>query len=342
MSVKSIKQRRHQRRRAYRQAKATRTHDKRLVAWRRRKRIVGSKTVKNQELVFDYSVVAPVIFSFVKRPADVIDFLNKLRKICYPKRNVLIDLQHVTTIKHCAMLVLSSNLKENRSFTRGAKIFFRPPQDPTAFRVWTNTKPEEAQSYQNRILGRRRNFHKQVEVKLAELLVHEATNYLTGQTLDHHGAYRTLTECMSNTFKHADPAREATENWWVASYAHPGPGPKRWCFAFVDNGVGILDSLNVKGIFLKIQKLLGLLSNSKILNMLVNGQIGSRLNLSYRGKGLPSIYKELQRGRIENLVIITNDTRANFATEEYVTITQSFPGTFLYWEISSLSLPSQS
>ncbi|QNP52064.1 hypothetical protein H9L05_19560 [Hymenobacter qilianensis] len=191
------------------------------------------------------------------------------------------------------------------------------------------------------ILGRRRDFHKQVEVKLAEELVHRAMRYLSGrpEPQDHHAAYRTLIECMSNTFKHADPQTEATENWWVASYPHPGPGPKRWCFAFVDNGVGILKSLDIKGFFQQLKRVLGLIPNYETLQLLMEGKIGSRLGLSYRGKGLPGIYKELQRGRIHNLVIVANDTRANFATHEYVTLTQSFSGTFLYWE---LSLPPQS
>ena len=143
---------------------------------------------------------------------------------------------------------------------------------------------------------------------------------------------------MSNTFKHADPQTEATENWWVASYPHPDLNPRRWCFAFVDNGVGILESLKIKGFFKRLRQQLGLLPDHEVLQDLMEGKIGSRLGLSYRGKGLPGIYKELQRGRIQNLVIVANNIRANFATKEYVTLTQPFDGTFLYWE---LSLPSQ-
>ncbi|GAB2478249.1 hypothetical protein GCM10011375_18890 [Hymenobacter qilianensis] len=277
----------------------------------------------------------------------MVAFLARLRAVCHPKQKVLISLQYVTQLTNCALLLLRAKLQDGVSFTRGAKIYVRPPENAVASRVWNNSfykpqKPGVAQPLdQALILGRRRDFHKQVEVKLAEELVHRAMRYLSGrpEPQDHHAAYRTLIECMSNTFKHADPQTEATENWWVASYPHPGPGPKRWCFAFVDNGVGILKSLDIKGFFQQLKRVLGLIPNYETLQLLMEGKIGSRLGLSYRGKGLPGIYKELQRGRIHNLVIVANDTRANFATHEYVTLTQSFSGTFLYWE---LSLPPQS
>lgn len=76
-----------------------------------------------------------------------------------------------------------------------------------------------------------------------------------------------------------------------------------------------------------------MLPNTEVLQLVVDGKIGSRLGLSYRGKGLPSIYKEIRRGRIENLVIIANDVHATFATDSFVTLRREFSGTFLYWEV---------
>lgn len=346
---RKLRSRAYQRRRAHKQARACRSHSHRLAARRRRLIPAAPATTpmvsRRREPNYDFIVRAPAVLSFVQQPSEFIGFLSRLRAVCQPNRRVLINMRPVEELSNCALLLLQAKLQDGLSFTRGAEIYVNPPEDAGAARVWFTAFPSSQRGrvdqpqYQNRILGRRRHFHKQVEVQLAEFLVHEAMRYLSGTTQDNHAAYRTLIECMSNTFKHADPQTEATENWWVASYAHPGPGPKRWCFAFVDNGVGILKSLEIKGFFKRLRQILGLLPNHETLQMLMQGKIGSRLGLSYRGKGLPGIYKELQRGRIHNLVIIANDTLANFATQDYVTLTQPFTGTFLYWE---LSLPPQS
>ena len=335
----------HQRRRARRQARTRRTRLRRLAARRHRLVRAVQTAAQRQEPVFDASVSAPAVLSFVDDPAAVVDFLNRLRAVCYPKHTIVLDLRRVKRLTTCALLLLQSQVTDDKSLTRGAMIYVRPPLDPAAARVWHESlhvpqKTDAAYPLEKAlILGRRRQKHKQVIVQLAELLIHRAMHYLSGQNRqDHHAGYRTLVECMSNTFKHADPQTEATENWWVASYPHPGPGPKRWCFAFVDNGVGILKSLELKGFFKKLKQMLGLLPNREILQQLVEGKIGSRLGLTYRGKGLPGIYKELKRGRIHNLVIVANDIRTNFATRDYVTLDHPFSGTFLYWE---LSLPPQ-
>lgn len=338
----------HQRRRARRQARARRTHPHRSATRRSRLIHTAQAAVQvaayRQEPVVDIVIHAPKVVSFVDEPGLVIDLLDRLRAACRPERVVMLDLRNVEVLTNCAVLLLQAKLLDDNTFTRRAKIFARPPEDPVAARTWSESfraAPKNGAAYpldQALILGRRRFHHKQVEVNIADILVQRAMHYLTGSPQDHHAGYRTLVECMSNTFKHADPDTEATENWWMASYPHPGPGPKRWCFAFVDNGVGILKSLEIKGFFQRLKQILGLMPNYETLQLLMKGKIGSRLGLSYRGKGLPGIYKELLRGRIHNLVIIANDTRANFATQEFVTLEQHFGGTFLYWE---LSLPAQ-
>ena len=178
----------------------------------------------------------------------MLDFLDRLDAACWPGRRVLIDLASVATLSPCAALVVASRIidPETSSFLRQAELYVRQPKDPTCNRLWQQLTGVKAVSddvqplYQDRVLSRRKTDNK-VQVKLAELLIHEAMRYLTnGSTLDHHGSYRVLTESMANTFKHADPKNPSGENWCVASYAHPTAYPRRWCFAFVDNGVGIL------------------------------------------------------------------------------------------------------
>lgn len=333
-----------QRRRARRQARARRTRPRRLAARLGRLYRARQVAVRRREPIYDYIIRAPDVLSFTEAPDATLVFLEKLRTACRPGQVVMLDLRPVEKLTNCAILLLQSKLLDDTDFTRRAEVYARPPLAVGPARIWQESlrgpgKSDNAWPLDRAlILGRNRFRHKKVEVAFAAELVQRAMHYLSGTPQSHHAAYRTLVECMSNTFKHADPAREATENWWVASYPHPGPGPRRWCFAFVDNGVGILESLTIKGFFKRLRHLFGLVPNHETLQQLMEGQIGSRLGLSYRGKGLPGIYTELERGRIHNLVIVTNDICANFATKDYVNLTKPFGGTFLYWE---LSLPPQ-
>lgn len=340
----------HQRRRSRKQARAHRTHPRRALRRRRRFYHAAQVAVRlaahRKEPVFDATVCAPSKLSFVEAPSLVIDFLKRLRAACQPKRTIVADLSRVTHLSNCALLLLQSKLQEGSPFIRRADVYIRTPQNAAAAKVWQESfvkplKTGTAYPSDQVLILHRQRFHKKAEVEIADILVRRAMRYLTGEEQDHHACYRALVECMANTFQHADPKTEANENWWVASYPHPDPdsdGVKRWCFAFVDNGVGILQSLKIKRFSHRLQQLLGLLPNIKMLQMLMAGEIGSRLGLSYRGKGLPGIHKELVRGRIRNLVIVANDAHANFATQEFVSLTQPFGGTFLYWE---LTLPPQ-
>ena len=66
---------------------------------------------------------------------------------------------------------------------------------------------------------------------------------------------------------------------------------------------------------------------------MLQGKVPSTTGLSYRGKGLPSIYRAQERGHLKSLVIIANDVYANIAADDYHSLKENFPGTLIYWEI---------
>lgn len=57
-------------------------------------------------------------------------------------------------------------------------------------------------------------------------------------------------------------------------------------------------------------------------------------NKSYLWKGLPDINMALKRDQISNLNIITNDVHANVEKKDFKSISKSFSGTFVYWELN--------
>lgn len=78
----------------------------------------------------------------------------------------------------------------------------------------------------------------------------------------------------------------------------------------------------------------GLKDNADIMREVLNGKIGSRTGLAYRGNGLPEIYKRFQREQFSNLIIIANDVFADVEKDEYKLLPKPFKGTFFHWEIS--------
>lgn len=144
--------------------------------------------------------------------------------------------------------------------------------------------------------------------------------------------YRTLIECMANTRKHASEKEDQQESWWLSVYYNQDTG--NTCFSFCDNGVGIFKSTRLKP-FAKFALKIGLNSNRDILMKMLEGKMESSTGLHYRGKGLPKIYNDHQKGSLKKLHIAANDTFADLENGIFVDLNNELNGTFLYWEIAN-------
>jgi len=290
-------------------------------------------------------VKAPQVLSFINEPELLLDFFENLRLVCKPKRYVLLDLEDVTSISNDALLLLLTKL-QNRNFHKGANILGSRPKCPKTREILENsgffgivnhkddtgTNPIPVSNF---MLAQRKH-SKKVQPELAQAVIHEATKHLYGKVCEQPGAFRVIEEFMANTCWHANPNEPATERWWLTGFQGPlKDGFKTWCFALVDNGVGILESIELKG-WLSAMDWLGF-SKTNILENLLNGRVESRTGLKNRGKGLPSMKREFNRKRIFNLHIITNNVYANLAKNVYLTLNIPFSGTFVYFELISQS-----
>ena len=108
------------------------------------------------------------------------------------------------------------------------------------------------------------------------------------------------------------------------------PGSNLVKFAFVDNGEGILKTFRSG----KLKKFLGLFKNDvDILDTAFKDGIKSRTGLSWRGKGLPTIYENYEDGYIKNLLVISNDIFLNFDAGIKRKLDNPFSGTYYYFEV---------
>ena len=167
-----------------------------------------------------------------------------------------------------------------------------------------------------------------VDSAKARDLIHLATSEVYGARRKAPMTFRSLLECMMNTVQHASAAHARKEDWWVSVFCDAGTAK----FAFVDNGVGIFKSVQLSRLQ-RLRRAFGLPDNPGLLREIMEGKIGSRTGLSYRGKGLPTLHGLAKAGTLKNLTIITNDVRAFVSEDRYERLTMPFRGTFYCWEL---------
>ena len=140
-------------------------------------------------------------------------------------------------------------------------------------------------------------------------------------------------ESMANTCYHAKPKSIGEETWWLTVYHNREDD--HVSFAFIDLGVGIFKSSKMSDFITQASTLFGLNDNRDILKEIISGRKLSRTRIPFRGKGLPTIYKGLERNYYSNLRIISNDVSADLSKGEYLKLKTEFKGTFLYWELNN-------
>jgi hypothetical protein len=297
-------------------------------------RAITTRNRANRALAGFSPILAPSVFSFVTNTEEMIKFLDEIKRTARNGRNIHIELGGLKSLSYDAILVLLSRIKEDR-FIFGVTVKGNEPSDPALKQLFSDSGfydyvPRTAAATPPRGKGSIRNRTASlVEASKTAGLVEFASEKLTGSAVTWKGVQRVFLECMSNTKDHAS-GDEHAEPWWACALVNEPEGKVQ--FSFLDNGVGIFQSVRLRR-FQQVLRTVGLRDHPSILKELLSGEIGSRTGLSYRGKGLPAIRDtEVLRHEIENLVIITNDVYARPGKEVYRGMNRRFEGTFFYWE----------
>lgn len=234
-----------------------------------------------------------------------------------------------------AITVLVSRLKDYR-FTQGSLYRGNMPRDADLRKQFTESgffeyvisvyRPKNTEYGSIRARSKLK-----VDAKMALQLITMATKRLYNKYVKQGGVYKSLLECMNNTWDHAAGRKPKPERWWAS--VHYDENTSKVSFTFVDNGVGIFESRDpsvLQDAFVKLR----ISRNTEMLRKMLRGEIPSVTGIPYRGRGIPSIYNCLSRNEIDNLIVITNDVYANVKKDDFRTLRTPFRGTFLYWEIS--------
>jgi len=277
------------------------------------------------------TVVAPSDFSIVHNPEQSIAFLHTIS--AYSKKaHINLNLGGITNITTDAIAALLATIQASE----GAKTRGNHPADDNArdillqsgFFDHVHPTVQLPPCSQGKISQRKSDI---VEPMTARDLIHFGMKAIYGDDKQRSfPAYRVLIESMANTRNHAASDQQQRQKWWATVYADTGR--KTVCFSFLDAGVGIFRSVQIKG-FRRMARDLRIKDDTGILEDILKGKVGSRTDLTYRGKGLPAIYAHEQAKRIKSLVIVANDVHANVSKDEYTLLDNAFSGTLIYFEI---------
>ncbi len=292
------------------------------------------------------SVTAPTTFCIKENTEDVIKFVNRLNERLSRRIPTFINLSKVTEISYDAIVVLLSIISQ---FKRLRIPFNGNFPDDSICRKKLNSSGFFNSLYEENTVvlydtSRSKNIirkhGKDASGTIAKDLIKICSGNIWGKSCRCQGVYRILIELMQNTYAHANNDAAGTENWWL-SVNYDADNNKE-CFSFVDYGIGVFTSLEHKRAGSKFFGMIDVLkrkfrepSNAKILKLILDGELHRTITgQPYRGKGLPGIKTALERNQISNLYIITNDAYANVCEDNFVTLSNAFDGTFIYWELT--------
>lgn len=285
---------------------------------------------------------APADFSVIDNCEEVVRFINKLRKDFHNKRKVFVNMEQVTKVTNESLCLLVSNMM----LFRDGRIDFNGnfPRNVIASKVIMESGFLET-LYNKRGLRSVNNVNSPIythsahksNTDIADAIILSCSKFLWDEECNCGGVYNAFIELMANTIEHADEI-EGKQKWWVT--ATKDNDNEKVTFSFLDYGRGIINTLTSanqkrhRGIVERLlTKWLG--NEAMLLKEVMEGALTlSEKEGSHYGKGLNSIYQDMVDGQLDNIVIISNNVFADVKNGNYHKMSESFPGTFVSWEIN--------
>lgn len=308
---------------------------------------------KEKRLFANYHrISAPRQFTLIENTDEVLGFIQRLMEAFSKRKKVYVSLRQLKFISGDAIVLLLSNVIEfkaagidfNGNRPKIGKIA-KKLEDSGFFKILydeNDSVKAQFQGHHTISIDDEKDIYthatKSVDSELTASLIENAAEFLWGTKRRCQGVQRILIELMQNTNNHA--SRKTGEKYWWLSVSK-AYNPKRVCFSFIDYGMGIFNSLATKG---TNDKFYGWLNKMKqictpehhyeVLHKMMTGEFHNTVTgKSYRGKGIPGIYKQIERGAITKLITISNDAFANATEDDFHHLIYPLSGTFVYWEV---------
>lgn len=291
-------------------------------------------------------LTAPQNFSLIENTSEVIEYFRSIYESAHAHVSLVMDMSSIkkTDLATIALLIsiMMDRRKSNRDFRQYTTVLIPP----------VGTEPG--------LLFRKAQFHETVTAKgiadhtffLSRLAKKVNEDYIRDTLKYAEKFLKTknpgklaplLVEIISNTNNHANPNAVEEEDklpWFLAVLEDDKTG--KMIFSVVDLGVGIYESLRIKGLANEVNfedsiKSIYQNSQGRFLRTNIPQGVDSSTGLFYRGKGLQSVYNYAKEDIYDKFRIITNRANINLKSisSAIPDAGESLGGTVYYWEMST-------
>lgn len=280
---------------------------------------------------------APENFSLINNTDNIIRFFEETKQSLVSGNNLFIDIKNITNMTIDAVALLCATINDP-TFNCGRTIRGNSPTDiklayllrGSGFynHVSSRDKPKS-----NTNVCVHKVTKNKVENEIAKSVCEKAVQKIFGELKKFRPLYEILIELMANTNNHANPEYEGAYNWWL--FMDCNSTEDKVTIAFLDLGVGVINSGPVQGYLKSAFTAIGARSNSDVIKDVFHGKLRSRTALDERGRGMPLIYSHSKMNNFSKFIIITNRVHGNLKTDKFTELNHDFNGTLWYLELKN-------
>ena len=267
---------------------------------------------------------------------DVLEPVNR-------RRAVFMDLSRVQSISTSAIMCILSALESARAKGKRARITGNYPEDADCNQilidagfygfVYTDGQLPKARSNDELYAIQS---GEQVEPEKAEDVKTFVVDRLglSPQASEARSVYETLIECMANTKNHAYEGGDyGKRKWWLMAHHDRREGIV--FLTFLDNGQGIPATVrrNAEDLVRRLVSTVAGRIDPVLIDSAMKGESRTSTRLGHRGKGLRSIYENVQEGRFALLQVLSQYGVVDCLTGERRELGGPFKGTILCWSV---------
>lgn len=308
------------------------------------KKMMQARTLRETD-----RIAVPARLSFINNTEKFISFIRILNERYESRESTYLDFENVTEVTFDALFILLSicrkfNVEDiplDGRFSKENKQIAETIRESGFIDELFRNKKLFTDDYRltKKLVQLRAS--RKVKQDLSDKLIANAAKMIWGEDRRCRGIQTACIELMQNTNNHADKKKQGAVNCWISTKYDPSLNVVR--FAVLDFGVGVFESLNDKqddskfyGWKEKLKEIFSFENNADVLKLILEGHLHKTVTKEYyRGKGLPSLKRLLDKQHVSNLIIITNDVRGDIANNKYTLMKNSFSGTFVYWELNA-------
>lgn len=280
-----------------------------------------------------YEIDAPSNFSLTSNVEDTLQFFQEVHDCIINHRKIYLNLSNISEITTDSILYMLAQIEYNRYIGNKAQITGNVPDNINCRKLLETSGFFKYIYYQGSLHTDSNMFTIVRDAKVRPVIAKAVKDFSMDRLVlmrsSPRGLYKTLIECMANTRNHAYASQSIYTKWWLMASFNDDLRMIR--ITFLDNGFSIPKTIR-KNLGDYIKQITGFQKDSTLIFSALKGEFRTQTGQSYRGKGLPDIYKHALDNKIENLIIISKNGYVNASQGISKELENSFYGTLLTWD----------